>query len=113
MAWKALSALSCDRVVSVSARYASGEALSGGSPREGARSEAEQRLAAGGAQRSPDPYTFEPDPYTFHPGLDLPAPGGFSCSGSGCGWRAAKLRGDDAVGLVHGQGAAKLDHLVT
>src|SRR5579859_183928 len=27
----------------------------GGSPREGARSEAEQRLAAGGAQRSTDP----------------------------------------------------------
>jgi hypothetical protein len=29
--------------------------LSGGSPREGARSEAEQRLAAGGPQGSPDP----------------------------------------------------------
>ena len=37
--------------------------LSGGSPREGVRSEAraEQRLAAGGAQRSPNPYAEAPN----------------------------------------------------
>ena len=51
----------------------------GGSPREGARSEAraEQRLAAGGAQRSPDPdnvetLTCSPDPDTYKAGKLMP-----------------------------------------